>query len=48
MKTAPCFLALIACGSPTPQPAANPPVLWLNANGDEMHVRLQATEPPPF
>ena len=28
--------------------ASNPEVLWLATNGDELHVRLADTEPPPF
>lgn len=47
MKTVPFFLALIACGPPS-EPDANPPVLWMNANGDETHVLLQDSEPRPY
>jgi hypothetical protein len=28
--------------------STNPPVLWLATDGDELHVRLVETEPPPF
>ena len=31
-----------------PGDATNPPVLWLATDGDEQHVRLVETEPPPF
>jgi hypothetical protein len=47
MKTAPFFLALLACGPPA-EPDMNPPVLWMNANGDETHVLLQDSEPRPY
>jgi hypothetical protein len=51
MKTTPFFLASIyfsaACGPPA-EPDANPPILWMNANGDETHVLLQDSEPRPY
>jgi hypothetical protein len=31
-----------------PSDPSNPAVLWLATNGDELHVRLVDTEPPPF
>lgn len=32
-----------------PSDATNPPVLWLaTPNGDELHVLLVESEPPPF
>jgi hypothetical protein len=31
-----------------PSDATNPEVLWLATNGDELHVRLVDSEPPPF
>jgi hypothetical protein len=31
-----------------PGDSSNPPVLWLATNGDELHVKLVDTEPPPF
>jgi hypothetical protein len=38
------LVALTGCpGDPT-----NPPVLWLATDGDELHVRLVESEPPPF
>ncbi len=37
---------VIACGPPSSD--ANPPVLWLAANGDETHVLLQDHEPNPY
>jgi hypothetical protein len=36
--------ALAGC----PADPTNPPVLWLSTDGDELHVRLVETEPPPF
>jgi len=40
--------ALTGCpGDPT-NPPTNPPVLWLATDGDELHVRLVESEPPPF
>jgi hypothetical protein len=31
-----------------PSDPSNPGVLWLATNGDELHVRLVDSEPPPF
>jgi hypothetical protein len=37
-------VALSCAGSAVP----NPPQLWLNMDGDELHVKLQPIEPHPF
>ena len=36
--------ALAGC----PSGPSNPDVLWLATDGDELHVRLVDSEPPPF
>lgn len=44
-------LALAACGSSGSMPDAsttNPTTLWIAPNGDERHVKLVDTEPPPW
>jgi hypothetical protein len=38
------LVALAGC----PSDPSNPDVLWLATNGDELHVRLVESEPPPF
>ena len=38
------LVALAGC----PNDASNPDVLWLATDGDELHVRLVESEPPPF
>ena len=38
--------ALAGCGGGGGN--ANPPQLWLNYNGDELHVKLQPIMPNPF
>jgi hypothetical protein len=43
---APLAFLLAAC--PSPDPAANPPVLWLALDGRETEVKLVEEEPEPF
>ena len=42
----PMLFLLAAC--PSPDPAANPPVLWLALDGRETEVKLAEEEPEPF
>ncbi|HEY2746630.1 MAG TPA: hypothetical protein VGL86_18500 [Polyangia bacterium] len=39
-------VALSGCGGDSG--GVNPPQLWLNYNGDELHVKLQPIMPNPF
>ncbi len=41
------MMALPACGGDGGG-SPNPPQLWLNYNGDELHVKLQPIMPNPF
>jgi hypothetical protein len=40
------LLTLPGCGGNSE--GSGPPKLWLALNGDELHVKLQAVEPPPY
>jgi hypothetical protein len=43
----PLLLGLLVPGCPSSEDG-NPKVLWLNFDGDETHVKLVGSEPPPF
>jgi hypothetical protein len=41
-------LVALAALAGCPSDPSNPEVLWLATDGDELHVRLVDSEPPPF
>jgi hypothetical protein len=41
-------LAGLTAGCGPDAGSANPPVLWLALNGDELHAKLAAAQPPHY